>query len=530
MKTVPKLNGPISLDGTMLPVVLPLTYGGDFSAAKQFPLEKSESPVLVFETDTSIPAEGYRLTVKTSGITLASWDENGAYYGVQTLFQLLREHGNSLPCGEYQDAPRFRYRGFMIDSGRHFFPLREVKKMVDQCAKLKLNILHWHLSEDQGFRIESKKFPRLNEIASWRTEKDGSRYGGYYTQDEIKELVAYAGERYVEVIPEIDLPGHTTAIVSAFPELSCSGEPVDVPCTWGIFPRILCGGNEKVYSFLEELLGEVCALFPSRWFHIGGDEAPKSEWEKCPKCQAEMEKHGLQNEEELQALFTARLADILEKNGKAIIGWNEILASGKMKESAVAQYWTDQGAEYSAREIPKGRKFIFSNTSSFYFDYDPSLVTLEGAYSYEPYIPGGEDVKPEQVLGLEAPLWSERIETPERLEFMAFPRLAALAENAWSKERDYPDFLERLKAYEALWKEQGVNAQPVEEAAVYNPRKAAEAMFRQFRAWADGKSEEEFKRDMAGINEKVLRAIVSPVYTEEELRQLREELGKLAES
>lgn len=520
MKIVPKLNGPIRLDGTTLPVVLLLGYGGDFSAAGQFPLEKSENPVLVFETDPSIPAEGYRLTVGPEKITIASWDENGAYYGVQTLFQLLREHKNALPRGEYQDAPRFRYRGFMIDSGRHFFPLDEVKKMVDQCAKLKLNVFHWHLSEDQGFRIESKKFPRLNEIASWRTEQDGSRYGGYYTQEEIKELVRYAADRYVEVIPEIDLPGHTTAIVSAFPELSCSGEPVDVPCTWGIFPRILCGGNEKVYEFLEELLGEVCALFPSHWFHIGGDEAPKSEWEKCPKCQAEMKEHGLQNEEELQALFTARLADILEKNGKAIIGWNEILASGKMKESAVAQYWTDQGAEYSAREIPKGRKFIFSNSNSFYFDYDPSLITLEGAYSYEPHIPGGEDVKPEQVLGLEAPLWSERIETPERLEFMAFPRLAALAENAWSKERDYPDFLERLKAYASVWKEQGINAQPVEEAAGFDPSASAKAVDKQVRAWLFDQPEEKIRENLSQFTEDRISGFLSPTYTREQLTQV----------
>lgn len=520
MKMIPKLNGPIHVGNGTCPVVLPLAYGGNFPAAGQFPMKQGNDPVLTFQTDTSIPAEGYRLTVEPGKITLASWDENGAYYGAQTLFQLIREHGNALPCGVYEDAPRFRYRGFMIDSGRHFFPLDEVKKMVDQCAKLKLNVLHWHLSEDQGFRIESKKFPKLNEVSSWRTEVDGSRYGGYYTQEEIKELVKYAGERYMEVIPEIDLPGHTTAIVSAFPELSCSGEPVDVPCTWGIFPRILCGGNEKVYSFLEELLGEVCSLFPSQWFHIGGDEAPKSEWEKCPKCQAEMKKQGLENEEELQAAFTARLADILEKNGKAIIGWNEILASGKVKDSAVAQYWTNQGAEYSAREIPKGRKFIFSNSNSFYFDYDPSLITLEGAYAYEPNIPGGEAIKPEQVLGLEAPLWSERIETPERLEFMAFPRLAALAENAWSHKRDYPDFLERLKAYEPVWKEQGVNAQPVEEAAGFDPAASAKAVYKQVRAWLFDQPEEKVREDLAQFTENRISGFLSPTYTREQLTQV----------
>ncbi len=524
MKVIPKLNGPIRLQNGCFKTSLPLSCA-PCPFMGQFPLKASESPLLSFETDASIPAEGYRLTVTSEKLVIASADDHGAYYGVQTLFQLLRE--GEIPCGVYEDAPRFKYRGFMIDSGRHFFVPDEVKKMVDQCAKLKLNTLHWHLSEDQGFRIESRKFPRLNEISSWRTEADGSRYGGFYTQEEIKELVKYAGERYVEVIPEIDLPGHTTAIVSAFPELSCSGEPVDVPCTWGIFPRILCGGNEKVYEFLEELLGEVCSLFPSGWFHIGGDEAPKGEWEKCPKCQAEMKKHGLQNEEELQALFTQRLAEILKKNGKSIIGWNEILASGKMDPTAVAQYWTDQGADYSAREIPKGRKFIFSNVSSFYLDYDPSLVTLKGAYSYEPYIPGGENVSKEQVLGLEAPLWSERIATNERLEYMAFPRLAAMAENAWTKERDYGDFLSRAKVYESLWKEQGVNAQPVEEADRMDPTAAAKALIAQFRAWFSEAGEGKLEEAVKSLTPQRVASILSPTCTEEFCNSLVAEAVKL---
>lgn len=526
MKIIPKLNGPVSLQEGVCHVSLPLTFGGDFSAAGQFPLKKSESPVLVFETDTSISAEGYRLTVKQDKITLSSWDENGAYYGVQTLFQLLREENNTLPCGVYEDAPRFRYRGFMLDVSRHFFPLDEVKKVVDQCAKLKLNTFHWHLSDDQGYRIESKKFPRLNEVSSWRTE-NGKKVGGYYTQEEIRELVAYAEERFIQVIPEIDLPGHTTAIVAAYPELSCSGEPTEVETGAGIFPQILCGGNEKVYEFLEELLGEVCSLFPAPYFHIGGDEAPKSEWEKCPKCQEEMKKHGLQNEEELQALFTARLADILEKHGKAVIGWNEILASGKMKETAVAQYWTDQGADYSAREIPKGRKFIFSNSSSFYFDYDYTLVTMEGTYAYEPHIPGGEAISQEQVMGLEAPLWTERVETAERLETMIFPRMAALAENAWTKGKDYQDFLARLKAYEPVWQEAGIAYLPAEQADSWEPAAAAQAIVAQFRAWFYKEGPEKVREAAAQASAESIAGFLSPTYTHEELQKIVEELKRI---
>lgn len=520
MNLIPKLNGSFAPQAGSCRIPRPLPYAGDFSAAGLFPLERSSSPLLDFRTDASLPAEGYVLEVSPEKIVLSSFDENGAFYGLQTLFQLAREGNGSVPCGRYEDAPRFRYRGFMIDSGRHFFPVEAVKKMIDQCAMLKLNVLHWHLSEDQGFRIESRKFPKLNEIASWRTEEDGSRYGGYYTQEEIKDVVAYAAQRYMDVIPEIDLPGHTTAMVAAYPELSCSGEPAEVECHWGIFPRILCAGNEKVYDFLFELLDEICPLFPSAWFHIGGDEAPKDEWKKCPRCQAAIQENGLQDEEALQAHFTARLVEYLNGKGKTVIGWNEILASGTLGLGAAAQYWTNSGAEYSAREIPKGRQFLFSNSNSLYLDYDPSLITLEGVYAYEPHIPGGEDIKPEQILGLEAPLWSERIETPERLEYMAFPRLAALAENAWAPEKDYPDFLSRLKEYQAVWQEQGVRAQSVEEAAAFDAQKAAKAVIKQVTAWMAGQSEEELKKSLSQFDEKRLSWFLSPTYTQEQLSQV----------
>ncbi len=528
MNVVPKLSGPAEKRPGTCQTSLPLKYAGDFSAADQFPLEKSGAPVLTLKTDASVPAEGYVLDIAPERIILSSREENGVFYGLHTLFQMIREGEGKVPCGRYEDAPRFPYRGFMIDSGRHFFPADEVKKMIDQCARLKLNVLHWHLSEDQGFRIESKKFPRLNEIASWRTEEDGSRYGGFYTREEIKDVVAYAHARYMTVVPEIDLPGHTTAIVAAYPELSCSGEPAQVECHWGIFPRILCAGNEKVYDFLYQLLDEVCELFPDKWFHIGGDEAPKDEWKKCPRCQAAIKENGLKDEEALQARFTARLVEYLNGKGKTVVGWNEILSSGDLGLGAVAQYWTDQGAEYSALEIPRGRKFIFSNMSSFYFDYDPSLITMKGAYSYEPYIPGGESIRPEQVLGLEAPLWSEHIETPERLEYMAFPRMAALAENAWSGHGDYQDFCRRLEAFEETWREDGVNAQPVEEAAGFDPKAAARAVFKQVWAWSPEKTEAEIKAGLADIDWKRLSRILSPTTTPEEMDRIVEEVRALA--
>lgn len=485
MNVIPKLNGPLRPAEGVCKPALPLTYSGDCPFAGQFALTQGKEPVLTFQTDASLPAEGYRLTIAPQQIQIAASGESGAFYGTQTLFQLLKKSDGALPCGVYEDAPRYHHRAFMLDVSRHFFTVEEVKKLLVQCAQLKLNTFHWHLSDDQGFRIESKKFPRLNEVSSWR-EENGKQYGGFYTQDEIREIVAFAAERQILVIPEIDLPGHTTAIIAAYPELSCSGEPTKPETGAGIFPQILCGGSQKVYDFLYELLDEVCTLFPGPYFHIGGDEAPKSEWEKCPRCQEEMKRNGLKNEEELQALFTARLADFLATKGKAVIGWNEILASGNMRSDAIAQYWTDQGAEASAQEVPKGRKFIFSNVNSFYFDYDYSLVTLRATYHYEPHIPGGEAISTEQTLGLESPLWTEYVETPERLETMVFPRLAALAENAWTIEKEFEDFKARVRAQEPIWKEEGISFLPIDQADAHGKefaQTAAEAILAQLDRW-----------------------------------------------
>lgn len=484
MNIIPKLNGPVVTSNGTCAVTLPITYTGNCPFAEQFGFEKADNALLHFVCDETISAEGYKLTVEGEKITVAYADWSGAFYAVQTLLQML-EDSTELPCGTYEDAPKYHHRGFMLDVSRHFFPLAEVKKVIDQCARLKLNVFHWHLSDDQGYRIESRKFPKLNEVSSWRME-NGKKVGGFYTHEEIRELVAYAAERYIQVIPEIDLPGHTTAIVAAYPELSCCGQPVDVKVGAGIYPQILCGGNEDVYTFLAELFDEVCPLFPSPYFHIGGDEAPKSEWEKCPKCQAEIKNHGLENEEELQAKFTERLAEMLSKHSKAIIGWNEIFASGKMPLSAIGQYWTPQGGEYCADEVTKGRKFIFSNVSSFYFDYDPAIITLRATYGYEPSIVPGQEIPDEQVLGLEAPLWTEYVETPERLQTLILPRVAALAENAWTREKNFECFKKRVGAHENYWAKKGLAFMPIDTADVFGEgteERAADAIVTQLMRW-----------------------------------------------
>lgn len=464
MNLIPRINGPIQLGNETYTFTLPLTYAGSCEAADQFPMEQSDAPVLTFE-NADLPAEGYTIDIAPGKIVIKSAGEAGKYYGLQTLFQLLREGKGTLTTGSLSDAPRYAYRGFMWDVSRHFFTVDEVKKVIDQMARLKMNSFHWHLSDDQGFRIESKKFPKLNEIGAVRADERGS---GYYTQEEIKEVVAYAETRHIDVIPEIDLPGHTTAIIAAYPEMSCSGEPVQVGVGGGIYSRILCGGDEKVYEFLYELLDEVLPLFKSEYFHLGGDEAPKAEWKKCPKCQARMAALGLEGEEELQAYFTAQLVDFLKSRGKKAIVWNEALASGKLEPTAVAQYWKEWGPSYSYPEVAKGRKFIMSNNEEFYFDYAHALVSLKGTYVYEPAMQEFSDIPAESVWGLESPLWCERVTSFEIAGKQIFPRMCALAENCWTKPelKNYDELLERLEEQKCYWEEAGVAYSTVAEATI----------------------------------------------------------------
>ncbi len=464
MNLIPRINGPIQLGAETCTFTLPLPYAGPCEAANQFPMELSDAPVLTFE-NADLPAEGYIIDIAPGKILIKSAGEAGKYYGLQTLFQLLREGKGTLNAGSLADAPRYAYRGFMWDVSRHFFTVDEVKKVIDQMARLKLNVFHWHLSDDQGFRVESKKFPKLNEIGAVRADERGS---GYYTQEEIKEVVAYAEARHIDVIPEIDLPGHTTAMIAAYPEMSCSGEPVQVSDHGGIHSRILCGGDDKVYEFLYELLDEVLPLFKSEYFHLGGDEAPKGEWKKCPKCQARMAALGLGNEEELQAYFTAQLVEFLKGRGKKAIVWNEALASGKLEPTAVAQYWKEWGPSYSYPEVAKGRKFIMSNNEEFYFDYTHALVSLKGTYVYEPAMQEFTDIPAEAVWGLEAPLWCERVTSFEIAGKQIFPRMCALAENCWTKPelKNYDELLARLEEQKCYWEEGGVAYSTVAEATI----------------------------------------------------------------
>ena len=393
----------------------------------------------------------YELTID-GNIKVVSKTNEGLFHGAMTLKQLVfdgyYEGVATLDNCEIKDKPRFGYRSFMLDIVRHFFDKNVIIKMIDILALLKINNLHLHLSDNQGYRLESEVFPELNEKANERkqTRGDGVPVGGYLTKADVKEIVDYAGERFVNVVPEIDLPGHTLFMLVARPETGCTGEQFDLAERYGIDNRILCAGNEDNYEIIETLIGEVAEMFPSKYFHIGGDEVPKTQWEKCPKCNALMKEQGLDNFEQLQGYFTNRVINILKKHNKTAIVWNEALYSGILDDSAVCQYWSDgRGAKAVREALKNGRKMYVSKNFPYYIDYPHGINNLKRAYKFEP-LSCFDGVGEENILGVECPLWTEWVADEDKLHHQAFPRVMAMAETGWSnpKDKNYKDFVERL--------------------------------------------------------------------------------------
>ena len=419
-------------------------------------------------------SESYTLKVSPEDIMITASDCKGAFYGVVTLKMILmqskKQDGKAIVNALYiEDKPEYGYRGVQMDESRHFFGIDTVKKVLDNMAMLKLNTLHWHLSDDQGFRIESKKFPLLNEIGSRRKyaglkgcgmENRGEEYFHYYTQEQISEIVAYAQKLQINIIPEIDVPGHTLAILAGYPELSCEGKPVEVFCQNGITKEILCAGNEDVYTFLDALFSELCPLFPGKYFHIGGDEAADGHkiWKKCPKCQKVMQDKGITNPIQLQGYFMSRINQILKKYNKTTVAWNDCI-DDSFDTSIVCQYWWGMpaNAKTSKKQAYK-RDFILSPTQNFYFDIKHATVSLKKAYDFSQKACGFG--KPGQrVIGIECEHWSEWLDDEEALFFAMFPRVAAFAEAAWTApaNRKYKDFLQRLEWYKLYLQGQGIH-------------------------------------------------------------------------
>ena len=440
-------------------------------------LSIEKPPLLLFYRNSSLPDEGYHLHVtEERGIQVETAAEAGLCWALTTLYTLLED--GSVPCCDIMDAPRFPYRGLLLDSVRHFFPVETVKAFIEAMSLAKLNVLHWHLTNDQGWRIESKRFPALHEQCG----------DAYYTQEEIREIVEFAACRGVEIIPELDLPGHTTSILSVYPELGCAGKKVRLGDAPGIYSVILCPGNEGVFDLLLPLLDEVAALFPSQRIHLGGDEAPKGEWQSCPRCRRRMEEEGLDTAEDLQGWFTARLAAHLRGLGKRVICWNESLLAdglpGDVPDLAI-QYWAEMHHGGSTRRFwEAGGPVIFSDYLNVYLDQPHGFNSLERVYHYAPGLPGflpeaplpvsGKAKLAEAALGLEACVWTEYIATPEKLAKMTFPRAYALAEAAWTQpsRKNYADFRRRLDAW--LARNPGMGFTPPEEADLKFPKRYQE--------------------------------------------------------
>ncbi|WP_158549269.1 glycoside hydrolase family 20 protein [Lysobacter silvisoli] len=385
--------------------------------------------------------EAYRIEIAPQRVTLSAAQPRGLFWAVQSLRQLLppgRAARIELAAARIDDAPRYGYRGHMLDVGRHFMPVDFIKKQLDLLSYYKINTFRWHLTEDQGWRIEIKRYPKLTQVGAWRTEADGRRYGGYYSQTQIREVVEYARQRNIMVIPEIEMPGHASAALAAYPELSCRKQPIEVPTSWGVFEDIYCAGDESTFEFLQHVLDEVVALFPAPYVHIGGDEAPKARWQESASSQQRMRAEGLKNEDELQAWFVRRIQRYLAGKGKTLIGWDEILDGG-LGRDAIVEVW--RGEEPAARALRNGNRIVVA--SPFYLDRANSDLSLEKLYRTDFAAGPGFAEHAAQVLGAEAPLWTERV-TPRNAETLLYPRLLAFAENTWSGSGDYAGFQHRL--------------------------------------------------------------------------------------
>jgi hexosaminidase len=422
---------------------------------------------LALRSDAPAGVEAYLLDITPLRIELSARDPRGLFYGIQTLRQLFSASPLAIPTARIEDAPRFPYRGLHLDVGRHFFPVEFIKRYIDLLATFKLNTFHWHLTEDQGWRLEIKKYPKLTEVGAWRTETivgharrgpkgyDGTRHGGFYTQDQAREVVAYARERGVTVLPEIEMPGHSLAALAAYPEFANVPGPFEVRTTWGISDEVF-SPSEGTFRFLEEVLREVMDIFPSEYIHVGGDEAPKKRWKESPAAQEIMKKEKLADEDELQSWFIRRIERFLNANGRRLIGWDEILEGGLAPNATVMSWRGTAGGIAAAKQ---GHDVVMAPQADLYFDHyqaDPEheplaiggMTPIEDTYRYEPIASDLSAAEAKHVLGPEACVWTEYMPTTEQVEYMAYPRVLALAEIAWSprEARDWDSFQKRLPA------------------------------------------------------------------------------------
>ncbi len=452
-------------------------YGFDGFLTK----EREKKGVIILKTNlnTNYKPEGYSLKVTKKNIVIEG-DASGILYGLQTLFQLMQKDGPEvkIACCSITDYPAFKWRGLHLDVCRHFFPVSFVKKYIDYLAMYKMNTFHWHLTDDQGWRIEIKKYPKLTEIGAWRNSTlighysdmphrfDSTRYGGFYTQDEIREVVAYAAKRHITIVPEIEMPGHALAALAAYPELSCTGGPFEVSNLWGVFDDVFCT-KEETFTFLENVLSEVIDLFPSKIIHIGGDECPKERWKTCPVCQQRIKDEGLKDEFELQSYFIHRIEKFVNSKGRSIIGWDEILEGGLAPNAAVMSW---RGTEGGIAAAKAKHNVVMTPGSHCYFDYyqgnpitEPlaigGYITVEKVYQFDPIPAELNEEEKQFILGAQGNVWTEYIGTEKQVEYMIFPRMTALSEVLWTypKDRNFDQLKPRLLKHFEIWDKLGIN-------------------------------------------------------------------------
>ena len=448
---------------------------------------------IVLSIDKNLAPEGYTLDITKGGVVIKGGSEQGVFYGLQSLRQVVfHSKGGKkvkVECMKVEDKPHFAYRGGMLDVCRHIFSVEEVKKYIDILAMHKMNRFHWHLTEDQGWRIEIKKYPNLTKVGSMRKETlvglqtkknnnyDGKPYGGFFTQEQVRDIVRYAAERYIEVIPEIDMPGHMIAALASYPELGCTKGPYEVRTRWGISKDVLCVGRESTFEFIEGVLDEVAALFPSKFIHIGGDECPKHRWKVCPECQQRMKEEGLKDEHELQSYFMKRVEKYLsEKHGRSIIGWDEILEGGVSKTATVMAW---RGAQRGILAAKLGNQVIMTPRHYCYLDYcqtsdhdgnnEPICAAGNGkkyqlplrkVYSLDPYNELNEEQR-KVIVGVQGNMWTEYVATFDHVQHMILPRTAALAEVGWSYgNQNYDDFARRMHLLRKLYDKCGFKYAP----------------------------------------------------------------------
>jgi hexosaminidase len=437
---------------------IPILYG----YAWQVP-ESNKILLNLDPSNSELADEGYHLTVSRDGVHLEAKAKSGFYYGIKTLLELLpsKESGKAiLPGLIIEDQPRFLWRGMHLDVARHYYSVDDISRFILLLGKYKFNRFHLHLTDDQGWRIEIKQHPRLTETGAWRKLENGSRYGGFYSQEDIKQIVTLAGAHNITVVPEIDLPGHSTAALAAYPQYSCTGKPLDVENCWGIFNNLLCPGKEETFRFIQDVLEEIIELFPGEYIHVGGDECPLDNWEHCPHCQSRIRRENLSGTKELFGYFMNRIALFLASKGKKLVGWDEI-AEADLQVKSTIMIWRDPSLGVTAAET--GHDVVMTPTSHCYFDYyqaqegEPQAIggylPLEKVYEFEPVPANLPSPLSRQILGGQGNVWTEYMPDFQHVEYMTVPRLCAMAEVLWSPadRRNFNDFLIRLSThYERL--------------------------------------------------------------------------------